>query len=371
MKKLNLMSNLRKIRQIRKAVQRVSSNGNTILNFRKIGADTKITPELLEKYRQGSTEAANIIAREILKDVHGAMKYYHITEDVPAQEWKDFRDKTAERIWEYTVPRYDPEQGKFSTLVFNMVNNMWKNWLRKKTTTPLDKGPSLDDPIGGEEEGEGAMTGMEMLQDPLALNFKSDVEAQIIESALMESIRNPKHKEILNLWLNEDPRMVPTGKEGKAEAVTEKYNAAHPESSPMTSYRIYRIMLNDIYPAVLDKFPEMAGNYGFKLNPEADPEKHPETAHEYNKWIKKRPAEKPVEEFNEDSDEEFEEENLLDAPAPAYRIDPQTGERVLISLNMRRKLTASQEVLCNNVLIFLSIGRHDKFRRVIKSRAKR
>ena len=344
--------------KIHKIQQILSSS--VVLNFRKCGEEQGVTGELLDKYKQGDVAAANEIAREILKNVHGAMKHLGIMEGAPPQEWKDFRDKTAQRIWEYSIPRYDPTQAKFSTFVFNMVDNMWKNWLKSKSITPLDLGPSLDVPVGEEE-----LTGADLLEDPFALGFKSEVEAQIIESALLENIENPRYKELLELWMSEDPRMGPIE---KREIVAEKYNKVHPGETPLKGYRMYRILMDDIYPKVLDLLPEMAAPAGYMLNPKADPKLYPETAHEHVKWIKKSEPEEvvPLEEPEEELYVPLEE-----SVAPVYRIDPQTGERTLISLNMRRKITAAEEAWCHNLLTFLSIERYGKFRRIDKRITKR
>lgn len=306
-----------------------------------------VTPELLDKYRQGDANAANVIAKEILKNIHGAMKHLGIMEGAPPQEWKDFRDKTALRIWEYSVPRYDPTQTKFNTFVFNMVGNMWKNWLKQKSTAPLDVGPSIDEP-----EQEMA------IEDPFAAGFKSEVEAQIIESALLENIKNPRHREILELWLAEDPgENVLT----KAANVAEMYNKAHPEK-PIDADRMYRLVIYEIYPLVLDALPEAASGVGYIRNPKTGPGDI--------KWIRKP---KP-EEVTPSDETVFEEEEYTlseERVAPTYRIDPQTGERTLISLDMRRKITAVQEVWCHTLLTFLSIERYGKFRRTVKSSTKR
>lgn len=343
------MLNLTKIHKIRQIL-----SSSAALNFHKCGEEEQVvTPELMDKYRQGDIDAANIIAREILKNVHGAMKHFGIMESVSPQEWQDFRDDTAKRIWEYTVPRYDPSQAQFNTLVFTMVNNMWKNWLKKKSISPLDKGPSLDVPIG-EEEG---ITGMELLQDPFALDFKSEVEAQIIGSALLENIENPRHRELLELWMAEDPRMGPGE---KREEVAKKYNAAHPKETPLQGYRMYRIMMDEIYPKVLNMFPEMAGGVGYMKNLEAGPGDV--------KWVRK-PTPEVVKPSGEVTPTEEEEPYipLEERVAPAYRIDPQTGERTLIGLNMKRKITAAQEAWCHTLLTFLSIERYGQFRRIVKS----
>lgn len=340
------MLNLTKIQQIRQILR-----SSAILNLHKWGEEQVVSQELLDKYRQGDVEAANTIAREILRNIHGAMKHLHIMENVPPQEWKDFRDKTAERIWEYSVPRYDPSRAQFNTFVFNMVNNMWKNWLKQKSTTPLDVSRSLDEPIGE----EGLTTGVDMLEDPFAFDFKSEVEAQIIESALLENIENPRYKELLELWMSEDPRM---GVKEKSQIVAEKYNKAHPTDRPIQDYRMYRIMKDEIYPYVLDKFPEMASGVGYMRNPKTDPGDI--------KWIRKpKPEEEPL------SESIIPEEELEESVAPVYRIDPQTGERTLISLNMRRKITAAQEMWCCNLLTFLSIVRYGKSRRAVKSNTER
>lgn len=340
--------NLTKIYQIRQILSKV------FLNFRKCGKESAVTQELMDRYRQGDVDAANIIAREILKHVHGAMKYFGIMASVPYQEWTDFRDNTAERIWAYTVPKYSPDQGKFSTLVFHMVDNMWKNWLKHKSTKPLDVGPSLDEPIG--EEGT---SGISALEDPLALDFKSEIEAQIIESALLENIENPRYKELLELWIAEDPRMGPKEKAG---VVAENYNKAHPDNAPIQEYRMYRIFRDEIFPLVLSKFPEMAGGVGWMKNPAADEGSA--------KWVRKPKPEKPEAIPIEDEDEE-EYTPLEEGTAPVYRIDPQTGERTLIGLNMRRKITATQEAWCCNLLTFLSIERYGKSRRTVKNGTKR
>ena len=344
------MLNLKKIRKI----QRILSS-SAALNFRKCGETQGVTQELLDRYKQGDADAANVIAREILKNVHGAMKHLGIMEGVSPQEWKDFRDQTALRLWEYSVPRYDPSRAAFSTFVFNMVNNMWKNWLQQKSTKPLDIGRSLDEPMG--EEG---LTGVDILKDPLALGFKSEVEAQIIESALLENIRSPRHREILELWLAEDP-----GENVKVKAanVAKAYSKAHPEK-PIDGARMYRLVLYEIYPLVLDLLPEAASSVGYMRNPETGPGDV--------KWIRKpKPTEVTL--SGETVPEEEEEVHILpeERVAPAYRIDPQTGERTLISLNMRRRITAAQEAWCCALLTFLSIERYGKFRRTVKNSSTR
>lgn len=346
------MLNLKKIYKI---CQILSSSA--FLNFRKYGEEEeqKVTLELMERYRQGDADAANAIAREILKHVHGAMKHFGIMEGAPYQEWTDFRDATALRIWEYSVPRYDPSRAQFSTFIFGMVNNMWKNWLQQKSIKPLDAGVSLDEPVG-----EGGTTGVDALKDPFALDFKSEVEAQIIESALLESIENPKYREILEYWLAEDPgENVKT----KAANVTEVYNKVHPEK-PIESERMYRLVLYEIYPLILDKFPEMASGIGYIKSLETSPESR--------KWVRKPKPEEVVPSGEIVLKPEEEYIPLEEKVAPAYRIDPQTGERTLISLNMkRRRITAAQEVWCSSLLTFLSIERHGKFRQTIKNSTKR
>ncbi len=214
---------------------------------------------------------------------------------------------------------------------------MWKNWLKQKSTSPVDVGPSLDEPIG-----ESGQTGGDILEDPFALDFKSEVEAQIIESALLESISNPRHKEILKLWLAEDP-----GENVKAKAsdVAKAYNVAHPEK-PIDAERMYRLVIYEIYPQVLNLFPEAASSVGYMKNPEIGPESR--------KWIRKPKSEViPSDEIIPSDVAPSEEES------PVYRIDPETGTRTLISLNMRR-MTTAQEALCCNLLTFLSIERYGK-----------
>ena len=329
------MVNLTKLHKIHKFLSNAS-----FLNFRKFSKESVVTPELLDRYRQGDADAANTIAREILKHIHGAMMHYNIMDQVSPQEWKDFRDKTAERIWSYSVPRYDPEKAQFSSFVFNMTLNMWKNWLKRKGVRTLDQSESLDDPEKGRED---------QLEDPLALGFKSEIEAKFIETALLENIKNPRHQEILSLWLNEDPAMGPRG---RANEVAKKYNAAHPDSSPIQDYRMYRIMLDDIFPLVLDKFPDMAGAVGYEKNLDQDPGLKP--------WQKKPPRESIVEDIPEEAP-------YTEPVAPVYRIDPNTGERTLVSLNMKkRKITAAQEMACHNLMTFLSIVRYGKSKRTTK-----
>ncbi len=350
MKRLNLTLNLTKLQRI----HQVLSSGAALNLRKKYGAEQVVTPELLAQ-RGDNGAVDNTIATEILKNIHGAMKHLGITETIPAAEWKDFRDKTALHMWEYSLPKYDPEIAQFNTFVFNHVKNMWANWQRSKSTRPLDQSESLDAPIADDVGSLG-----DVLPDPLALDFKSEVEAQIIESALLENIENPRLKEILSLWISEDPRMGPTE---KRDVVAKKYNAAHPQDTPLQGYRVYRIMMDEVYPLVLDQFPEMASSVNFQRNPDEEPGLS-------KKWIKKpKPPEKAPEETLPDSEEAY--VPLEERFAPAYRIDPQTGERTLISLNMRRKVTAAQEVWCHNLLTFLSIEQHGKFRRSIKSSSKR
>ena len=343
------MLNLKKIYKIRQIL-----SSSAFLNFRKCGEAQEVTPELVERYRQGDANAADAIAREILRHIHGAMKHFGIMEGAPPQEWKDFRDATAEHLWSSRMPIYDPDKSAFSTFVFNHVNNMWKNWLRQKSIKPLDAGISLDEPVG-----EKGITGVDLLEDPLALDFKSEVEAQIIESALLENIENPRYREILEYWLAEDPgENVKT----KAVNVAKVYNKAHPEK-PIESERMYRLVLYEIYPLILDKFPEMASGVGYMKSLETGPESR--------KWVRKPKPEEVASPGEIVLGPEEEYIPLEEKVAPAYRIDPQTGERTLISLNMKRRITAAQEVWCSNLLTFLSIERYGKFRQTIKNSTKR
>lgn len=333
------MLNLRKILKI-------LSNCN--LNLRKFAVE--VTPEFLDlALKQRDPTAANTLAEELLKTIYAAMKHYEITAVVPYDEWADFRDKVAMHMWEYSMQRYDPERAAFSTFVFNHVRNEWINWQKAKKREPMDTGISMETPTE-----EGAILG-ETLEDPLALGFASAIEAKIIYDHLLEHIQNSRHREILDLWIQTDPKA--RSKE-KAAEVAEEYNKNHP-NSPIAAYRVYRLMRDEIRPLVLNLFPEMAASKGY--------EKDPETG----AWVRKRkqePAlvETPVE-------EEFEEEEiaLLPSPeeevAPIYRIDPLTGERTKISLNMRkRQVIAAQDVWFNTLMTFLSIELYDKHRKAAK-----
>ena len=321
---------------------------NCNLNFCKFAVE--VTPELLDLVlKQRDPTAANALAEELLKTMHAAMKHYEITTVVPYDEWTDFRDKTAMHMWEYSIQRYDPGQAAFSTFVFNHVRNAWINWQKAKTREPMDTGISMETPTE-----EGAILG-ETLEDPLALGFASAIEAKIIYDHLSEHIQNPRHREILDLWVQTDPKA--RSKE-KAAEVAEDYNKNHLDS-PIAAYRVYRLMRDEIRPLVLDLFPEMAASKGY--------EKDPETG----TWIRKRKQEPALVETPTEG--EFEEEEIAPLPspeeevAPIYRIDPLTGERTRISLNMRkRQVTAAQDAWFNTLMTFLSIELYDKHRKAAK-----
>jgi len=321
---------------------------NCSLNFRKFAVE--VTPELLDlALKQRDPAAENALAEELLKIIHAAMKHYEITAVVPYDEWTDFRDRTAMHMWEYSMQKYDPEIAAFSTFVFNHVRNAWINWQKAKTREPMDIGISMETPTE-----EGAILG-ETLEDPLALGFASAIEAKIIYDHLLEHIESSRHREILDLWVQTDPKAK--SKE-KAAEVAEEYNKSHPDS-PIAAYRVYRLMRDEIRPLVLDLFPEMAVSKGY--------EKDPETG----AWVRKHKQEPALVETPIEEEVEEEEIALLPSPeeevAPIYRIDPLTGERTKISLNMqKRQVTAAQDAWFNTLLTFLSIELYDKHRKAAK-----
>jgi DNA-directed RNA polymerase specialized sigma24 family protein len=332
------MLNLGKMHKIPKILS------NCSLNFRKF-SEVEVTPELLDRVLKLRDPAAtNTLAEVLLKTIHAAMKHYEITATVPYDEWTDFRDKTAMHMWEYSVQRYDPEKAAFSTFVFNHVRNAWINWQKSKKREPIDIGVSMET-----STEEGAILG-ETLEDPLSLEFASAIEAKIIYDHLLEHIQDPRHREILDLWIQTDPKA--RSKE-KAAEVAEGYNKSHPDNPPIAAYRVYRLMRDEIRPLVLNLFPEMAASKGY--------EKDPETS----VWVRKRKQEPAL--IEPPIEEGFEEEEiaLLPSPeeevAPIYRIDPLTGERTKISLNMqKRRVTAAQDVWFNTLMTFLNIELYDK-----------
>jgi len=154
------------------------------------------------------------------------------------------------------------------------------------------------------------------------------------------------------------------GPKEKAAIVAENYNKTHPEK-PIDKERMYRLMIYEIYPLILDKFPEFASSVDFIRNPLID--------EGGKRWVRKPKPEEvvtpPAEDISDDDEKPY--IPLEERISPMYRIDPVTGERTLISLNMRRVITAAQEAWCHDLLTFLSIERYSESRRIIKSNAKR
>lgn len=302
------------------------------LSFRKVAVE--VTQDLLDSaLKLHDTKAENILAEELLKTIHAAMKHFEITKNVSYDEWREFEGKTAMHMWEYSIHKYNPEISKFSTFVFNHVRNMWINWQRSKK-----EHVSLEAPVGE----EGTPLG-EMIEDPLAAEFASEVEAQIILNKLLDHITNPWHKEVLKAWLEIDPGAK--SKE-RTEEAAEVLNKKYPEQN-INPYRVYRIIRDVIKPMVLDLFPEAAPEKGYEKS-------------ETGEWVRKPVS--PVEEVPVGIEEKEEEEIIpvSEEPAPVYRIDPQTGERVRIGLNMKKQIIAAQDMWFGTLMTFLSIELYDR-----------
>jgi len=105
------------------------------------------------------------------------------------------------------------------------------------------------------------------------------------------------------------------GGQARREEVAEEINKKYPQS-PISPYRVYRIITDVVQPLVLSMYPEASlPTYEFQ-----EPQSTEEVVDE----------ELPPEEAEEVS--------------PVYRIDPQTGERTRIGLNMKkRRITAREE----------------------------
>ena len=263
-------------------------------------AEEAVTEEIINRALAGDEKAMNFVADNLLKLLHSAINQLGIMQQVPYDVWTDFRDKTLERILSYSLEKFDESKGKFSTFIFNNVKNMWINYAQK---LQRERTVSLDAPV---EEGEGKTTTLsDILEDPGSTEFIGETKAQAMYNSILENIKNPKYRDVFQMWLGSE-----AAGQARREEIAEAINKKYPQS-PITPYRVYRIITDIIQPLVLSMYPE---------------------------------ASLPTYEFQEPQPvEEVAEEPAEEETAPAYRIDPQTGERTRIGLTMKKRRITSRE----------------------------
>ena len=273
----------------------------------------EITSELVRKALvENDPHAMDIVGTELIRSINNAMHLWKITPQLSYDEQDDFRGYIVDtliaekpRTGGIRLLEWNPERGaQFSSHIANHVKNMWLNWVESKKRGP--KEVSIETPIA-----EGLTLG-ETLEAPALFDFVSSESAQVMYDQLLSRIPNPKYRDLLEMWIS-------TGGSGleKSEIIAKALNKKYPEE-PISPHRVYRVIRDEIRPLAMKLWPEQV----------------PST-HEFE--------EAPPEISEEEIAQELGEYGIPTGPAPIYRINPETGTRERISLNLRKRYVISSQ----------------------------
>lgn len=336
------MPDLQKIRQN-------LANKKLSLNLRAFAQ--QLSPELIDRaFNQQDPHAMEEVAQAVVKFVNGALSQLGVKARYGQTVLEDFRDQVLTQIFEYSLPRYDPGRGKLSTFIYNHVQNQWKSF-QNTLIRSLKREQSLEDPVGGDEEG--SMSLEQVLEDPEAMDFVSALEASQMYEELKGSLKDPRYQEIFRLWVDDtalNEELETLGLSGverartarqKSEDIAKIINSKFPDS-PLSPVRVNRVIHDVVKDLVWSKYPEQAA------------------------WAEgefRLPEEQPTRSVPVEEDEMY--IPLEERPAPVFRIDPQTGERTQVSLNLRRlKIAAdckyAKEMWFNTLMTWLRIELNGK-----------
>jgi hypothetical protein len=323
------------------------------LSLKKIAV--KLSPETIDKaFKQNDAAAMNEVADAVIKMVNAVINKLHIREKYGYDVMNDFRSEVLTKLFDYSLERFDPLRASLSTFVYTHVGNEWKNFQNKEIRR-LQRELSTETPLGG---GEGFTLG-ETLEDPRSVDFVSAQEAAQMYEELQNELNDSRYKEIFRLWvddtaLNDELETIgqpvvekERNAKQKADDIAKIINAKFPDR-PLSAIRVNRVIHDIVKELVRKKFPEEVP--GSK------------TVSPIQEEVLPNSPEIPVEPGLQEQEKyiPFEER-----PAPAYRINPQTGERTLISLNLRRKLSSvkySQDRVFNTIMTWLSIELNGKLK---------
>jgi len=330
------------------------------LGLKKISK--KLDPVTIEQaFVQHDPAAMNEVADTVIRMVNGAINELNIREKFGYDVMNDFRGRVLTKLFDYSLERFDPKTAELSTFIYTHTKNEWINF-QKQLMRQLKHEQSMETPMG--EEG---MTLEETLADPSATDFMSAMEAEEMYEELKNTLKDPRYQEVLRLWVDDTALNDELGILGlpiaeqardarqKSKDIAKVINSKFPDN-PLGSVRVDRVIRDFVKPAVLKRFPDLVpGIKPTKVpieSPVAEEEETPEDL-----------------EFNKET--ELKEEPYIpleQRPAPLYRIDPLTGERTRISLNLRyRKVKAAtkkyaEDILFNTLMTWLRMELNGKLR---------
>lgn len=325
------------------------------MSLKKIAV--KLSPETIDKaFKQNDATAMNEVAEAVIKMVNAAINGLHIREKYGYDVMNDFRSEVLTKLFDYSLERFDPLRASLSTFVYTHVGNEWKNFQNKEIKR-LQREMSTETPMG-----EGFTLG-ETLEDPKSVDFVSAQEATQMYEELQSELKDLRYKEIFKLWvddtaLNDALELIgqplaekERNAKQKADDIAKIINAKFPDR-PLSAVRVNRVIHDIVKELVRKKFPEeISGTESASSQEETALLNVPETS------IEEGPQ--------EPAPEQEKYIPLEQRPAPIYRINPQTGERTLISLNLRRKLCSvkySQDMFFNTLMRWLSIELNGKLK---------
>ena len=281
----------------------------------------------------------NVVADAVIKIAHAAIAQLRISERYGDAAAQDFRDEVIPKLFYYTLEKFDPDRGlQLSTLVTKHVKNHWLSF-QNKLIKRLQREKPLETPLG---EGQ---TLQDVIEDPRSLEFVSAQEAAGMYEEIFDALKDPRYQEIFRLWvddtaLNEELEILELPIVTKARNAAQKsqdiaqiINAKFP-ADPLSPVRINRVIHDIVKQEVYKRFPEEVAQV--QVSPSKD--------------IISTEEQLPPEE---------------EEVAPVYRIDPETGERERIALNLRKCVTSSIEAHWFNSLImpWLSLELNGKLKR--------
>lgn len=318
------------------------------LSFKKVSQ--KLDPEIVNRaFTQNDPEAMNMVADTVIRLVNSAISRLGIRGKYGYDVMQDFRSQTLTKLFDYSLERFDPSRGQLSTFVFNHVNNEWKNF-QNRLIRQLQRERSIEEKVTG-EEGEGLTLG-ELIEDPRTLDFISAQEAAEMYEELRAGLTDPRYQEVFRLWvddtaLNEELEQLDLpgttearNAQQKAEDIAKVIQSKFPEAA-IGPVRVNRIIHDIVKEQVRKKFPEEAAWAESTFVPQ-------------------------VGEMVETPEEEY--IPLEERPSPIYRIDPQTGERTRIALNLRRRkvqpasVKYAHDVWFNTLMTWLRVELNGKLR---------
>ncbi len=278
----------------------------------------------------------NEVANAVIKIVNSAIGKLGVQGKYGYDVMNDFRMQTLTKLFDYSLTRFDPDKAQLSTFIFSHVKNEWINF-QNRLIKQFQRERSMETPIG--EEG---MTLGETLEDPRSIDFISAQEATSMYEELKNALKDSRYQEIFRLWVDDtalNDELTELGlpimekarnAQQKADDIAKVINSKFPDK-PLSAVRINRVIHDIVKERVRQKFPEAAFWAETTLQP-------PE-------------VEQPS--VSEEVPEEKEEYIPLEQrPSPAYRIDPQTGERTRIALNLRKKAQPSLFIKYANNALF-------------------